>query len=386
MKRIAILLMVVGFIANGFAQDASVFQQYKMPTFEYKYLDVYGTDFLHYISKDAAGDSRMYMNFGGNFLYRNQSPMMTYYLNDNLNYKSDSKGSSTGDATSTMKNTLGFGAKKWIMDDKPKGLYGFADGSLTYSKTTDIDATKMLPLNIGAGYGRVTEERTVAQAIVILNELGADASNENILKLADIIAKNAGGYYERMYKDDAAIMFYKDVAGVTGKAEDALKVQRIISGGIYLKNTTRANGWLAEAGYSHPDLLADSSNSGGIKIGGEYAKPMDLDKQFRAWAWYSKDLNTAPTNKFTLGASFSIDHNYLWTSNAKLDFTNFMPDVGDGWSDWSLKCRSDYFILNQMSAYGELSFTTNNSGMLLHKDADMIIDFRIGGRYIIDLQ
>ncbi|MBS4029565.1 MAG: hypothetical protein KGZ58_13130 [Ignavibacteriales bacterium] len=379
MKKLSLLLLVVGFLSSGFAQDASVFEQYKIPTYEYKYLDVYGTDFLHYVSQ--AGNSRMYMNFGGNFSYVNQSPMMSWGIMDNLNYNSDSKGSPTGDATSTMTNTLQANARKYIMDDEPRGVFAYGTAGLAYSKTTDVDATKMLPLEVGAGYGRVTEERSVAQAIVVLKELGADASNENVLKLADIISKSNSGYYANMYKDDAAIMYYKDIASVTGKAEDAVKVQRILGGGIY-QISTRWFGWAVMGGYRNPDMVADPSNSGGIRLGGQYAMPMDMDKQFFGWAWYSMDLNDNPVNNFNLGASFSIDHTYLWASMAKFEFTQYMPDIGDSKADWSLSARSDYFVLNQMSLYGQLEMA-NREATTGVKDTGT--DFRIGGRYIIDL-
>jgi len=363
----------------GFAQDVSVYDNYKIPTFESKTLYVQGQDFLNY--KSQGSNNRMLMNLGGNLDWRNQSPMMTYYVKDNLSYTSDSKGSPSGDATSTMANHLWFGGKKWMMDDA-KGVFAFVDGDLQYSKTTDFDATKSLPLTLGAGYGRVTEAKPVAQAIVILKELGADASNDNVLKLADVIAKWNAGYYIAMYKDDAAIEYYKAIAGVTGKGEDAIKVGRILVGAPY-QIADRWVGWWGQIGYSN-DVMADPSTSGNIKLGGQYAMPMDLDKQFYAWAWYNMDLNDNPINNFNLGASYSIDHSYLWSSIAKFDFTSYMPDKGDGVSDWSLSIESDYWVINQLSAYGKLSMMKDEFHHIGAANAkDATTEFKLGARYYI---
>ncbi|MBM4167320.1 MAG: hypothetical protein FJ218_10445 [Ignavibacteria bacterium] len=307
------------------------------------------------------------------------------------------------------------------MDD-PRGVFAFGNDTLKYSKTTDSAAVKSLQFTLGAGYGRVTEERAVAQAIVVLKELGADASNENILKLAEIIRKNSDGYYLKTFKDDASIEYYKDIAAITGKAEDAIKVGRILGGGIY-QTSTRWNGWWVMASFSDTILTTSSFSKiiktshdttwidhkwkpkGSIGFGGEYAMPMDLDKQFKINASYNMDLNkkdtivttskdTAgissndtikvfPTNSIKFGALFTIDHNYLWTSKVQFDFTNFMPAEGDGWSDWSLSAESNYFVLNQMSVYGLVKFSSNNSELESHKDAKMRTDFKVGARYYI---
>ena len=382
MNKLVNYLLALGVLFGSsklVAQDASVFTQFKIPTFEYKQLYVEGQDFLNYMSQGDVSDFNM--NLDGYFNYRNQSPMMTYWVGDNLSYVSNSHDNGTVKTdVSVMENYLNFGARKWLMDDA-KGVFAFGNGTLNYSKTTDVDAVKSLPLTLGAGYGRVTEEYAVAQAIVVLKELGADVSNENILKLADIIAKSNSGYYSVQFKDDANIEYYKDIASVTGKADDAIKVQRILGGGIY-QTTNRANGWWGMVSFSNTFMTdLDPAPKGSVILGGEYAMPMDLDKQFRAWAWYNNSLEDAPkVNTFTLCALFSIDHNYLWASKAEFNYTQYMPDPGDGKSDWTLGVESNYYVLNQMSAYGRLAFS-NLEGSTGNKD--MKTEFKVGARYYI---
>lgn len=384
MNKLVNYLLALGVLFGSsklVAQDAAVFTQFKIPTYEYKQLYVEGQDFLNYKSQ---GDvSNLNMNLGGHFDWRNQSPMMTYWMSNHLSYMSNSSDNGTvKNDSSTIANTLTFGARKWLMDDA-RGVFAFGEGTLNYSKKNDVDAVKSLPLTLGAGYGRVTEERAVAQAVVVLKELGADVSNENILKLAEILRKNSDGYYSKTFKDDANIEYYKDIATVTGKPEDAIKVGRILGGGIY-QTSTRWNGWWGMASFSNEFMTdKDPAPKGSVIIGGEYAMPMDLDKQFKAWAWYNNSLEDAPLNELKLGALFSLDHNYLWASTAAFDFTQKMPDVGDAYSDWSLSVESNYYVLNQMSAYGRLAFSTLNSAVDSHKDADMKTEFKVGARYYI---
>jgi hypothetical protein len=90
-----------------------------------------------------------------------------------------------------------------------KGFHITGNGVNFWSSQTSQPSYRMTNLALGVGYGRVIALRPAAQAVAMASELNAGMTNEEVLKLAEIIERE--GEYNAKYKDDKDIRFYGDL-------------------------------------------------------------------------------------------------------------------------------------------------------------------------------
>lgn len=359
------VLSLILLSSSAFSQSSGIFENFKIPTYEAKYLVVYGQDFLNYTST-GSDNSSLKLAAGAAYGYMNQSPMMTYSVTEvpGLAIDKSTVAGVSNDAVNTYSNTLLASVNKYF--GQYDGVFGFGNLGFSYYENLPASITRNLPVTVGVGYGRITGAKTVAQALVIVKELGISASDETVLAIADVIAKHSSNYYAVTYKDDAEIMYFKDLAALTGKADAALKISQILGGGIY-QITDRMVGWQVKAGFSNDFTVkngAGDAQTGNLVVQAEYARPMGLDRQFYGSVTYSNSLNDkakwAVVNSLNVDASYTIEHSYLWATSLLANYGSYMPKPAAGTgvnaANLSLSAKSTYVVLSKLSAYGQLTY------------------------------
>ncbi len=362
MKRALIAVLCILFTTTLiFAQDASIYDDFRIPTYDYRTLQVRGNNLLDWYSHNDT-DSHFNFGLGGDYYMMNQSPEFTWAVYDNLYFQNTSADNlNNGDAFTEIDEVLGGSVEKYFMGYF--GPHAFADGVFDYYSHSEADdPVHDLTLNLGAGYGRITYAKPVAQAVAIAEELGGGLSNDKILKIADII--DSYSLYLARDKDDAYINYINDIAKVAGKPEGAMKIQQILSSAVY-KMANRYVGWRARVSYMNrfmisPDLPAGVDDPKGmLVIRADYAKPMGLDRQLWAWFEYDNSLETDADPNMLIGFRATRDHNYLWSSYAQFEFNTWGTDPGNTYMDdteMALSIGTTRVLYNRYTANAEFSY------------------------------
>ena len=92
-----------------------------------------------------------------------------------------------------------------------------------------------------------------------------------------------------------------------------------------------------------------------------YAMPMGLDTQFTAGFTYGMDMNSKEDggggSNMGLEAVYSMDHSYLWQSEASFTYNSSANADGDSMGgDMTLMAKTSYNVLNQMSVSGQFDY------------------------------
>jgi hypothetical protein len=334
------------------AQDASVYNTYKISTFKYQTLKVMGNNLLDWYT---FGDTKhMYMDPAGEYRIYNQTPEFTWYSTDNLHFNYSKINDL--DATNTLDLDLYGGVEKYFMGYT--GPHAFGTAEFYYSKySEDDDPNQHLELNLGAGYGRVTNATPVAFAVAIAKDVGGGASNEKVLKIAEII--DQWPQYQYKYKDDAEIMFYNDLAKAAGKPEAAMKVRQIYTASYY-HISTRSVGWHVRGSYNNQFMISPEpaeNPKGSFLLRGDYAKPLDLDKQVLAWAEYAMSFEEDTDPDMEFGARGTMDHTFNWASYAQFLYHSYGATPAlDSHSYMELTAGTNKAILNKLTAGAAFSY------------------------------
>jgi hypothetical protein len=333
--------------------------------------------------------------------------MMTLRIWDDpeFNYLKDKVAGKDIEALTTFSNTLKVSYQHYFTNQY-KGLFGFADVGLLFESRSDSlllpngdykKSMTSLPVTIGAGYGRVTGVKAVAQAMAIGNELGLKLTDDQIIKIADAIDRYLDGTFTKVHKDNAEIEFYGELALITGKPEHTSKINQILNSTVY-KIIDRWAGWQVKVGYANvfgdggtiKVAREDYSLKGSVAASFEYAQPISFDKQFYGSVLYMKSLEDKakvnPVDVLAIYASFAMEHTYKWASSLTASYESYTFNVGDALSSYEIKARTDYYFINKLSAYGSLSFSKNEAlrnGVSIFATGvkDGTIDFKLGFRY-----
>jgi hypothetical protein len=284
------------------------------------------------------------------------------------------------DAVTTIDNDLTIYGEKYF--GGYTGLHGFGQFDFPYSKVTDVDAAYHLELQIGGGYGRVTNAYPAALAIAMAKELGGGLSNADILKTTDIIAKYPE-YYNK-YKDDVAIKFYGDIASALGKPDQTMKIMQIYNSPVY-HISSRWWGWNVRGFFKNQFMIKPEpaeNPKGMLAFSGAYAKPMGLDKQLYAWAEYDMSLESGVDPDMEFGIKATKDHTFQWASYAQFlyhiygtDPTNVAPYADDNYME--LSAGTVKSITSKL--YGGAEFEYSKLG----EDDDAAMGFNINFYYWI---
>lgn len=386
-----------------FGQLDKLLDKYEIPTYSFHTMNLYGQDFLNYLkvnylennsygSTTKTEDFDASLGFMENVVYQTPDVTRKTYGIISAEYSSNSVMSqgynySTHNYEEVKKTTesssavLGISAfNNWYVLGN-RGLFIFCDPGLLYSYNfQDAISSKLIDIPFGVGYGRVIGVRSVVQSYIISDELQAQLSDDDMLKLSEVIEKYDGGYYDAEFKDDAKIEFYKDISNITKKPEQTEKINQILNSSIY-KTSERYMGWQVKLGanisyldktaWTEKDIFGQSttyySTATDLLASAEYGLPIGFDKQLYAEVDYSKNLNdeTGRMPKLNLLAKFSIDHNYKWASSVYAGYSVAFPkkennnDETDNLVNKVVGVRSDMVIINSFSAYAYLEYTKN---------------------------
>ena len=396
--KLVCCLTLLSFVLTQGALD-----QYDIPEYEYRTLQLNGDDLFFY--QASGDDSETMLNLGADFMSTFQSP--GYNLSYGLNFTYDSESHEDEDHSHDASNwmmSVPFSADKYFTDNK--GIFGFAGGNLMMwggDDYEDEDDTSDLFLTVGAGYGRVVSARPVAQAYAIADALGIDADDDTVLAIAAVIG--SAGSYGSIYKDDATQQYYNDLAEAAGVDGSAMQIQKVLTSPAY-NVSDRFTGWDVRAGITNNYMQCDDCEDAGyMMMEANYAMPMDMDSQLMVSFGYTMDLNdeedpstwTSPIfsavfdsftppegeeisawtsnggwNTMSLGATYTMDHSYNWSTSASFGYVSETFSIGES-DDISnsamfLNVSTTKAILNQMSVTA--SFTYGAPDGDLWEDAD----------------
>ena len=378
MKNRIIYLLIFIFPSLLFCQKSSLFDSYKIPTYTYHSLNIYGQDFFSFLKTNhldnGYSEEHINMTLGSNEYYLSQSLMATHYAQGValLNYSKDKSGTGYygNNTESSVLSIILQSFNDWYLTHS-KGLFIHFDPALkSVYKFSDNLKSNLVDLPFGLGFGRIVNVKSIVQSYIISDELKAQLSNEDLLKLAEIIEKYDNGFYTAKYRDDSEIIFYQDIATITNKPESAKKIEQILDSPIY-KTSQRQMGYEVKLGInltlaSAEQLLSNGNgyqsavydNGTDLVISGRYALPIDFDKQLIASASYSKnpDDGAGRMPKLSLTTTFAFDHNYHWASRIWANYKNASPEYGDKLTNFSLGLRSEYAFINTCSVYGSFSY------------------------------
>ena len=390
----------------SFALTQGALDQYDIPEYEYRTLQLNGDDLFFY--QGSGDDSETHMNLGADFMSTFQSPGYNLSYGLTFGYESMSTSSEYPEDEVDVSNwmmSVPFSADKYFTDNK--GIFGFAGGDLMMwggDDYEDVDDTSDLFLTVGAGYGRVVSARPVAQAYAIADALGIDADDDTILAIAAVIG--SAGSYGSIYKDDATQQYYNDLAEAAGVDGSAMQIQKVLTSPAY-NVSDRFTGWDVRAGITNNYMQCDDCEDAGyMMMEANYAMPMGMDSQVMVSFGYTMDLNDeedqstwtsgiinamlnsfsfddAPSldelawtsnggwNSMSLGATYTMDHSYNWSTSASFGYVSETFSIGD--TDLSnsamfLNVSTTKAILNQMSVTA--SFTYGAPDGDLYEDTD----------------
>lgn len=345
-------IIIIYFLFNYvlLSQTPKIYEDFKIPTYDYLELRLYSQDFLNMLKVNDYMEINT--NVGGGFNYVNQSREMFINLQANSHYNSKYIKDSINNFN--FSNDATFSINKYLTDNYKGFNVGFTISP--NQSSTDQETHWRLPITIGAGFGRVTYARPIAWAIAILRELDIEPTDEKVNKIADILYKSSTNYYSYTYKNDAGIYIYKDLNAVTGKPEMQSKLEQILSYPYQI--SPRWVGYQISVGLSK--TFVDKKSSPGkyesYVITGYYTLPIGYDMQLYSTASFSKDINIG-YSKLTGNLSLTYDHTYLWTSSFTMNYNRYFYSYNlNNYYTVDFFLKSNYYILNRLSLYGSLRF------------------------------
>jgi hypothetical protein len=381
------LFLVLLFTCSLYAQNSSLFNLYKIPEISYQTLGFGGNNLLNLYntnnSYNGSKNNSLTVNFGLVHNVLLQSPMCNNSILTQASFGYEKRTESydlyQSQIREIIQGTISINAfNSWYIGNE-KGVFAFFDPYVyieDYRNTlSKLDSKQSLySTDFGIGYGRIVNVRTVVQAYIIADELKCSLTDDKILQLADIIEKRESGAYYAKYKDDDEIYFYKDIAAITEKPGSTPKIMQILYSGIY-QSTMRETGWQAKLGiryahdeynYFNPAQIGYSTYNSIVKgtdlftsIG--YSLPIGFNKQFKANAGYSlnlnDELNRAPI--LSLSGSFSIDHSYLWSSQISAFYGVAFAKNHSDINNYSISLQSNYNILNKLTVNSRIEYSNN---------------------------
>lgn len=380
--RLVVLISLVTSILT-FGQSSSLLEQYKIPTYSFHNLSVSGQDFFNYFKRNTldngGSNEQVNMNFNASDNYFYQSPKAnmaiqtsltySYFKNSDIEPKWDYEHKteqSTGQISINTDNS-------WYFNDE-RGFFVYLESGLNGTIYSEHRPTNIFNLPLGVGYGRLITVRNVVQANIISKELGANLSDDKLLKLAEVLEKYQNGYYTSKYRDDVNIEFEKDIDAITGKPEQTSKISQILNSHYY-NTAMRMKGWMVKGGVINTagsidqyvgenGIYRTTNNNDGTDLFFQtaYALPINLDKQLYASLAYSKNLDDKDFRfpKLKAEALFSIDHSFTWSSTISANYDMAFPKAGENLNSLKLSVKSSYNLINSFYLYGSLGYNKYN--------------------------
>jgi len=415
MKTIILALAIILFCSVlSFGQTVSLLESYEIPTYSYNRLTLGSGNLIsynHYEEPDLESESKrlaVMLELENSFF--NQTPAKTISTDCWTYFRYNSSKASSSSNNYSYKNLnmrlmFNRNANWYLKDDKGVFINSGVGISNMFNFWDNDDNTfiSSYSIPIGIGYGRVIGVKNVVQAYIIAKEIGADLSNESLLKLAEIIEKYNNDYYTAEFRDDAEIEFYNDLAEITGKPEKAMKIRQILNSPIY-KTSERFTGWHIKGGV-YNNLINGGDLSDGffddidyrldLFASLRYTLPTDYNKQLILSLNYSKNLKGGDKQSiYGSSANFTIDHKYKWSSSLVVDYVLATQESASDLKNLIISLQSDYVLLNSLSVNASVNYqrtafydhqfnTTLFPFHLLHRNNENSFGIRLGFRFYL---
>ena len=383
MKLKTFILVLMLLPALSYGQFNRLIDSYTIPTFSYTKLSLSGQDLFNYSKQTDLDSKNSYENTNASFSFSQstylQNPMATNIISSSLNYNyglqkyilSDFGGaglislnkSSYCNFSATMTNN-------WYVGNY-KGFFIYTNPSISYYYDfTNSYAQSSVSAAVGIGYGRVIALKTLLQACIITDEIKANLSDEDYQKLSDLITKYSNGFYGATYRNDSEIQFCKDISEITKKPEATMKIEQIINTSLY-KTSARYSGLQGKLGLNfgyafnknNEDFEPNDKLLTDVTAEVDYGIPFNYDKQlqFSALCYKNVDDNDFRMPVALINASFTIDHNYHWTTTLSAGFNYFFPKNNSDFYNLYLSAKTDFLFLNSFSFYVSVGYSNINA-------------------------
>jgi len=369
-----IILASIAISSSAFGQVQEAADNFKVPSYETKTLDVHGQDLFFY---NDAGNLKI--NLGSDFLMTNQTPELAWSVSNSLEIKME-QADKDANMTQSIVESLGASYRQFFNGDRGVSAIVKLGVVLDMDKKADEGAEMTKAMNalvgVGVAYGRKFNARTLAQGAAMCKASGKSCTAADLQTIADIMGKQAAGYYEANFKADAAVEFNKDLSAATGGT--AAKNAQVLDSPIY-NIGDRNTGWEAGAlmnlasgdhlsddgeadagqamwvsGFAGYAMLLDDNSGINLDVGVEYGMKNE-------YAGASGDntkaiddaLETHPGKDnmvIRVDLGYNIDHSSNWNSGADVYFNYNKPKEGDATNSWGLHIETNYALGTQAVA------------------------------------
>ena len=383
MRAKFLILLVLPVLVFGQVKD--LIDIYGIPSYSYHTMNIFGQDFLNYQQtnylKRKSSVKDFTIDIGLEELVRIQTPTKTktiYGLTEFNHYGSynrymqydyrERKYKSKTKSDNYSQLLLYINSSNSWYPFNEKGFSYNIDGVISELWSFDNGAhytVGSIPLSIG--YGRIIGVKNVVQSSIISDEIKADLSNEQLLELSEVIEKYNEGVYYSTYRDSAKIKFYDDIEKITNRPGNTIKIQEILDSPIY-KTAERFKGWntrlgfnmlyLSEEYYKATYFGSNISFVSDMFVSIDYYLPISSDKQFGISSIYSKNLDDELGHNpfFRISSSFSIEHNYHWTTQVSFNNSKSFPKNGKSKVNTYINAKTDYILYNALSIYASFDY------------------------------
>jgi hypothetical protein len=309
--------------SKGLISDAA--SNYEVPYLEARQLSVQGQDLF---LLDATGGSvnELGIHLGSTYSQFVQSPMQNRSISNQVDILGE-----TVEGILNVGLTEVFGAS--FLQYFKSSREGFGSGGIEIetTKTGDGDPATSLHTELGAGYGRIVDARTIAQAAAMYDVVKVKPTERELLDLAEVIGQRS--QFSIKYRFEAEKYFYKAISKTMGGLNSAgtFAVRQVLESPLYNVGARRV-GWTAGAYTETSWTSAEGAMEGDdipLKQFYRYATLLDANTGLL----FSQELNITNTTgegdssaELVLSAGVNQDHSSSWQSQAEAVFSTSLSD------------------------------------------------------------
>ena len=335
--------------------DKNLYSSFDIPEFGYKEFRIGSDKLLNY--KKVGEESTYSANFEGEYKVYKQTLYSTVDYSIKTFY--DFIKENESEEFSALQLQIPFDFSQFSKHNN-SGFQFFSNGEMTISQIGEDDLLNQLDLTTGIGYGRVTSVRPIARAVALVNELGLNLENEDIINIANIITQNNSGFYTKKYKSEAKIYYYNELAKALNVSDKIMKIQQIMEDPAFSNISDRKIGWQFRLGtQNYYDAFTEEFTNLNLSANLEFAKPIGFNKQLITELILLQQENNDIEPEFK--TSFSIDHTITWVSNIELKYNSLSTEF---------KLSTTKELINKVSGQMYLNFTKPN-------EDDLELEFNI---------
>ena len=322
------LLLASNANANEIASAATDF---KVPTIKATQLSIQGQDLLNMAGSIADENSLDDFNahLGSTATWMSQTPMMSYSVVNQLDISAAMDGDSI---PVSLTESLSGDVQKYFGSDRGAFVYGGA--TWDSAKEGEADMTHEASSALGAGYGRIVDARTIAQAAAAFDAIGKQPTAAELTAVAEMIGRRP--QFVVNYRFEADKYYYAALSDAMGGLDSTqlFEIRQVLESPLYNVGARRV-GWNVGAG--------TESTYTGIGDGEIQVDDVPLN-QFAGYAMllnpqtgllFSQELSIANAlsdddiaAELSLSAALNTDHTSSWQTLVDAGITKTLTDDG----------------------------------------------------------